>query len=99
MFSGNVDNLVLGTVNAPWKTALSADTLAHKIAHSDVQTSLAHVVTFYTEVAPDLVLAFAKLHRIDLSALIKTYQSVKTVTGEMNAILESVLGELAATAS
>lgn len=98
MFAGNVDKLVLGTVNAPWKVALSAEALANSIAHSDIASSLPHIVTFYTEVAPELVVAFARQHRIPPARLLRTYDSMKVRTGEMNMALEPILGELATAA-
>ena len=96
MFSGDVDKLVLGTVNAPWKIALSAEALANKIVHSDVQGVLPHVVTFYTEVAPDLVVTFARKHHIPPATLLQTYNAMKAMTGEKNALLEPILEKLAA---
>jgi hypothetical protein len=98
MFSGNVDNLVLATVNAPWKDAVSAGTLADRIARTDIESALPHIVTFYTEIAPDLVLAFAEQHRIPSAALVATYRALRAATGERNETLESALGELAAPA-
>lgn len=98
MFSGSVDKLVLGTVNAPWKKALSADVLASKLAHGDIAGATAHMVTFFTEVSPDLVFGFAQKHQIGNSTLQKTYHAVKAKTGEKNAALESKFGELAAAA-
>lgn len=95
MYGGNVDKLVLGTVNASWKKEVSGDALALKISQSDLSDFLPHIVTFFTEVAPYLVLSFCEKHGIEKSALLKTYDALKALTGEQNISLESALGGLA----
>ena len=95
----NIDSLVMGTVNASWKTVLDANTLAQLVAAGDVDTALPHLATFYSEVRDKLILAFAQSHGITMAQLLKTYLTVKQLTGEKNAVLEADFGhtmELAA---
>jgi len=88
----NIDNLVMGTVNASWKTMLEADTLAQLVAAGDVETALPHLATFYSEVRDKLILAFAESHGISLAQLHATYKAVKALTGEKNPELEEDFG-------
>jgi hypothetical protein len=88
------DNLVLGTVNASWKTALSAKSLAEMLSHVQIEGSLPHIATFFTEVKPHLILDFAKEHHIPKKALFKSYQKVKSLTGEANGQFEVAFAKL-----
>jgi hypothetical protein len=94
MVAGNIDNLVLGTVNAPWKRTLGADLLATRIAQVDTSGWLPHLATFFTEVSPHLVFEFAKEHEIPGKALIDTYSQVTRLTGERNKDLEDALARM-----
>lgn len=85
--------MVMGTVNASWKTALNADTLAQLVAAGDVETALPHLATFYGEVRDTLILDFARNHGISRVQLASTYKTVKALTGEKNSALEADLGD------
>lgn len=89
-----VDNLVMGTVNAPWKRTLAADQLATIVKTANLESCLPHVATFFTEVKPHLLLSFAKLHDISTPALGASYARVKELTGESNKQLEQNLAGL-----
>ncbi|WP_207456547.1 hypothetical protein [Azospirillum sp. SYSU D00513] len=95
MKTKSIDNLVTGTVNAPWKRSLSAPVLAAMITDVDVEEWLPHLATFFTEVRPHLVLGFAQNHAIPSDALLKSYSRVKALTGEANGVLEGELAKLA----
>ncbi|MBV9202855.1 MAG: hypothetical protein JOY83_24585 [Alphaproteobacteria bacterium] len=60
-----------------------------------IQNWIAHVVTFITEVRPEVVLPFARRHTIPIRDLAAAYQSMKSATGETNPALESTLERLA----
>lgn len=89
-----VDNLVLGTVNAPWKRSIDADTLAALIATTKVDGWQVHLATFFAEVRSSLILAFAQTHGISVPALLASYTMIKAQTGETNADLETDLAQL-----
>lgn len=91
--SKSLDNLVMGTVNASWKTKLAADQLAKLVVSCEVQQALPHLATFFAEVRSPLIIGFAKLHHIDLSQLVASYKAVKRLTGEKNKALEEELGQ------
>jgi hypothetical protein len=86
-----VDKLVLATVNAPYKKSIDAATLQNCLAKRDLDPWLVHVVTFFTDVAPELVFKFADQHGISRSALAKAYFAMKKRTGEQNPVLETDL--------
>ncbi len=88
----NIDALVMGTVNASWKTVLDADKLAQFVAVGDVETALPHLATFYSEVRSKLIVAFANSHGISMAQLRATYLTVKQLTGEQNPALEEDFG-------
>ncbi|WP_451984792.1 hypothetical protein [Azospirillum endophyticum] len=90
-----IDNLVLGTVNAPFKRSLDAETLAESVKSADVDTWLSHVVVFFIEVKAHLVIAFAKAHGITIAELQVTYAKIKALTGEINRALDAELSGLA----
>ncbi|TCU60478.1 hypothetical protein EDE08_12115 [Bradyrhizobium sp. R2.2-H] len=91
----DVDQLVLGTTNAPYRRTVSSTELVARLASRDWQNWIAHVVTFFTEVRPELVLQFAQLHAIPIKDLAAAYRSMKSVTGETNPALERALERLA----
>lgn len=91
---GKVDRLVLGTVNASFRETLDAETLAESVKKADVETWMSHVATFFTEVKPHLILAFAEAHGIAINALIQTYSKIKALTGESNKALDAELSGL-----
>jgi hypothetical protein len=86
-----LDELVLGTVNAPWKRVLNADQLERAVATGEVEGCLPHLATFFAEVSPTLVIRFADQHGISLTDLSVTYRQVRSLTGEANAALESLI--------
>jgi excisionase family DNA binding protein len=90
-----VDELVLGTTNAPYKRAVSAAQLAKHLASCGTGPWNVHVATFFTDVRPELILKFAAIHRVSKSDLAATYRAVKAATGEANPRLEAILGQLA----
>jgi hypothetical protein len=91
----NVDQLVLGTTNAPYRRTISSTDLVARLRSRDWQKWTAHVVTFFTEVRPELVLQFARDHAIPIRDLSAAYRSMKSATGESNPALESSLERLA----
>ncbi|WP_246799570.1 hypothetical protein [Bradyrhizobium sp. CCBAU 51753] len=91
----NVDQLVLGTINAPYRRTINSTDLVARLKSRDWQDWIAHVVTFFTEVRPELVLQFARLHAIPIQDLAAAYRSMKSTTGETNSALERALERLA----
>jgi hypothetical protein len=91
----NIDQLVLGTTNAPYRRTMKATDLVARLISRDWQNWIAHVATFFTEVRPELVLEFARLHAIPIRDLAASYRSMKSATGESNPALESALERLA----
>jgi hypothetical protein len=94
----SVDRLVLARV-APYKRVIGAERLAECLAKAEVGDWPVHVATFFTEVDPDLVFAFAATHGISKSQLAQAYFATKQKSGEGNPDLEAKLGSLAAAAS
>jgi len=90
-----VDELVLATVNAPYKRDISADVLQECIAKADLGKWSVHIATFFTDVEPFLVFRFADAHGISTADLAKTYIAMKAATGERNPNLETELVRLA----
>lgn len=91
----DIDQLVLGTTNAPYRRTISSTELVARLTSRDWQNWIAHVVTFFTEVRPELVLQFARLHAISIKDLAAAYRSMKSATGEANPALERTLERLA----
>ena len=87
----DVDDLVLGTTNAPYRRSISATELARCLASGESETWTVHIATFFTDVRPELVLRFAELHLIPRDALATAYLTTKNHTGEVNPALESAL--------
>jgi hypothetical protein len=94
-----VDKLVLATVNAAYKRAIPAETLAKCLATAEPGDWKVHVATFFTDVDPGLVLAFAAAHGVSESELAQAYFASKSATGEQNPDLEAELATLATAAS
>jgi hypothetical protein len=93
-----VDDLVLGTTNAPYRRSIRAKELVNALMSSESGRWTVHVATFFTDVRPALVLRFAELHDIPKHELAFTYHKVKAATGEANPALENLLERLAPTA-
>lgn len=96
--ASRVDDLVLGTTNAPYRRSIGATELANVLSAGDAADWRVHVATFFTEVRPELVLAFARVHGIPLPQLADAYHAMKEATGEANPALEKLIEQLAATA-
>ncbi|MCP3392027.1 helix-turn-helix domain-containing protein [Bradyrhizobium sp. CCGB12] len=93
--SSDIDQLVLGTTNAPYRRTMSSTDLVARITSRDWRNWIAHVATFFTEVRPELVLEFAQRHAIPIQDLAASYESMKSTTGESNPALEKALERLA----
>jgi excisionase family DNA binding protein len=93
-----VDELVLGTTNAPYKRSITAAQLSSRLASGKSEPWKVHVATFFTDVKPELILKFAEIHDISKLVLASTYRRMKAETGEANPALEAVLGQLASAA-
>jgi hypothetical protein len=92
-----IDDLVLGTTNAPYRRSIGASELVGALTGERGQWAV-HVATFFTDVRPELVLKFAKFHGIPAGELDFDYGMVKATTGEANPALENLLEQLAPTA-
>ncbi|MGA7803770.1 hypothetical protein [Bradyrhizobium sp.] len=90
-----INDLVLGTTNAPYRRSIRAKQLADALMSGATSRWMVHVATFFTDVRPQLVLKFAKLHGIPTCELASTYDEIKTMTGEANPALETLLERLA----
>ena len=90
-----VDELVLGTTNAPYKKVITAAQLARHHASSRTGPWIVHIATFFTDVRPELILRFATIHGVSRSDLATTYRAVKAATGEANPRLEAAFEQLA----
>ena len=92
MSKREVEELVLGTTNAPYKRAITATELTRGLVSGKSEPWTVHVATFFTEVKPELILKFAEMHGISRHVLASTYRAMKATTGEANPALETVLG-------
>jgi hypothetical protein len=90
----DVDQLVLGTTNAPYRRTITSADLVARLTSKDWQNWIPHIVTFFTEVRPELVLQFARLHAISVRDLAAAYRSMKSASGETNPALERALERL-----
>jgi hypothetical protein len=97
-FVREIDDLVLGTTNAPYRRSIRAKELVDALMSGESGRWAVHVATFFTDVRPELVLRFAELHGIPKRELAITYDEVKAATGEANPALENLLEQLAPTA-
>jgi excisionase family DNA binding protein len=92
MSKREVEELVLGTTNAPYKRCITAAELTRGLASGKSEPWTVHVATFFTDVKPDLILKFAATHGISKRVLASSYRAMKAATGEANPALETVLG-------
>ena len=90
-----LDEIVLGTVNAPYQRSVSATELASALAGGSIGTWLVHISTLFTDVRPALVIDFAKAQGIGRSQLQAAYASMHDATGEASVEMEAALVELA----
>lgn len=95
MSKREVDDLVLGTVNAPYKRSITAAALAKSLVSGKSEPWTVHVATFFTDVKPQLIFEFAEMHGISRRVLASSYRALKTATGERNPALEAILDQLA----
>jgi hypothetical protein len=86
-----IDDLVLGTTNAPYRRSIRAKELVDALMSGESGRWTVHVATFFTDVRPELVLRFAELHDIPKHELASIYSGVKAATGEANPALEKLL--------
>jgi hypothetical protein len=93
-----IDELVLGTTNAPYRRSIRVKELVDALTSGESGTWTVHVASFFTDVRPELVLAFAKRHGIPTRKLTSAYGGIKQATGEANPALENLLEQLAPTA-
>jgi hypothetical protein len=93
-----IDDLVLGTTNAPYRRSIRAKELVDALTSGESGKWTVHVATFFTDVRPELVLRFAKLHGIPTRKLTSAYGGIKRATGEANPALEKLIEQLAPTA-
>ena len=82
MSKREVEELVLGTTNAPYKRAITATELTRGLVSGKSEPWTVHVATFFTEVKPELILKFAEMHGISRRVLASTYRAMKATTGE-----------------
>jgi hypothetical protein len=90
-----IDELVLGTTNAPYRRSIRAKELVDALTSGESGTWTVHIATFFTDVRPELILRFAKLHGIPAHKLTSAYGRIKQATGEANPALENLLEQLA----
>ena len=95
MSKREVDDLVLGTTNAPYKKSITAAALAKSLASGKSEPWTVHVATFFTDVKPQLIFEFAEMHGVSRRVLASSYRTVKAATGEGNPALEAILDQLA----
>jgi hypothetical protein len=92
-----IDDLVLGTTNAPYRRSISAVELAACLVANASSGWTVHVVTFFRDVRPELILQFAARHDISTACLAAAYHDIRARTGEVSPALEAVLERLAPT--
>jgi prevent-host-death family protein len=90
-----MDELVLGTTNAPYKRSITATALAKSLASGKSEPWTVHIATFFTDVKPELIFEFAEMHGISRRVLASSYRELKAATGEGNPALEAILDQLA----
>lgn len=93
-----VDQLVLSTINAPYKRDITVTVLQECVSKAELAGWSVHVATFFRDVSPNLILSFASVHGISYSKLAEAYRVMKTETGERNPDLETELVAMAASA-
>ena len=93
--TNKLDELVLGTTNAPYRRSIDAAELAARLKSAEPGTWMVHLASFFTEVRPELVLSFAECHGISIQDLSSAYGAVKASTGETNPALEIAFEQLA----
>lgn len=95
MSKREVDQLVLGTTNAPYRKSITAAELVKRLGSGKSEPWTVHIATFFTDVTPELILRFAEMHGISRRVLASTYEALKVATGEANSALEAAFDRLA----
>jgi hypothetical protein len=90
-----IDDLVLGTTNAPYRRSISAAQLVACLASGTSGDWMVHVASFFTEIRPELILQFADNHGVPAGSLAAAYHDIRTRTGEASPALEAALERLA----
>lgn len=73
----------LTTINAPYRTKLDAQALAHCLTHPEAaRAASGHMSAFFGEVSPDLQKAFASEFHISEAALISAAKTFGKYSGE-----------------
>jgi hypothetical protein len=85
------DRLILSTVNGPYKRLIDAETLADCVRSANSGAWEVHVATFFVDVRPELIIAFAERHGIEVDALSQSYIKLRDRTGERSPALEAAL--------
>lgn len=89
-----IDELVLGMANEPHRRAINVKSLVKALTTGDPGPWTVHLTAFFTELRPELILKFAKLHGIAATRLASSYDRLKKATGEANPALEKQLEQL-----
>ncbi|MDP4025081.1 hypothetical protein Q8W71_20845 [Methylobacterium sp. NEAU 140] len=84
------DALVLATVNAPFKRAITPEALVTSLRDRR-GTWRVHVNAFFNDVRPELVLDFAEAHGVSRASLKTAYQANAAFSGARNPMLEAAL--------
>ncbi|WP_312014591.1 helix-turn-helix domain-containing protein [Bradyrhizobium sp. AUGA SZCCT0240] len=95
MSKREVEELVLGTTNAPYKRSITATELSRGLTSGRSEPWTVHVATFFTDVKPEMILKFAEMHGISKRVLASAYRAMRAATGEANPALEAVFDKLA----
>lgn len=75
--------LVLSTVNAPYSKKLSAQELAYCLVdHQKAKDFPGHISSFFSDVSPDLQLAFAALYEISEDDLVDAAKAFSNYSGQ-----------------
>jgi predicted transcriptional regulator len=90
-----IDDLVLGTTNAPYRRSISAAELVAGLTSRASDNWMVHIATFFTDVRPELILQFAAYHGVSVDSLAAAYHGIRTRTGEASPALEAALERLA----
>jgi hypothetical protein len=85
------DEVLLSTVNAPFKRPIPAATLVACLSRGSAGAWPAHVATFFTELDAPAVLAFAERHGVPAARLGEAYAEMKARTGESDPEIERAL--------
>ena len=92
----NVDQLVLGSVNASLRRVIDAPTLVAALADPVLARQWGtHLDAFFEDVPREALLRFVRLHCIDPARLLDTYRRLSSTEHECDEELDRWLTELA----